>query len=186
MKSTSRSKSQDALSLLIDDHKKVQKLFKEFAKLAKKEDDEAKTELAREICTELTVHAQIEEEILYPAARQALDDQGLLDEAQVEHESAKDLIAQIESMQAGDELFDAKVTVLGEYVNHHIKEEQDELFAKLKKTELDLDAMGEELQQRKAELMDEAGMEEMSKTKSASQRGKAKSTRHAPASAQRH
>lgn len=157
MKSHSRSKSRDAISLLTDDHKKVQKLFKEFEKLSKKEDDEGKAELAREICVELTVHAQIEEEILYPAAREVLDEQDLLDEAQVEHASAKDLIAQIESMETDEELFDAKVTVLGEYVNHHIKEEQDEMFTRLKKSDLDLEQLGEELYQRKSELMDDAG-----------------------------
>lgn len=160
MTTQSRSKGTDAITLLMEDHKKVQKMFKEFEKLSKQEDEEGKDELARLICAELTVHTQIEEEIFYPAAREALDEQDLLDEAEVEHASAKDLIEQIESMRAGEELFDAKVTVLGEYVNHHIKEEQDEMFPKIKKSELDLEALGEEMSQRKTELMAEMGMEE--------------------------
>jgi hemerythrin-like domain-containing protein len=101
------------------------------------------------------VHAQIEEEIFYPAAREALKEQDLIDEATVEHASAKDLIAQIEQAQAGDELFDAKVIVLGEYIKHHVKEEHNEMFPKLKKTKLDLKALGEQLAERKEALMAE-------------------------------
>lgn len=160
MGTQSRSKGSDAISLLTDDHKKVQKMFKDYEKLSKQEDAEGKDELARMICAELTIHTQIEEEMFYPAAREVLDEHDLLDEAEVEHASAKDLIEQIESMQAGEELFDAKVTVLGEYVNHHIKEEQDQMFPKIKKSELDLEALGEEISQRKQELMAEMGMDE--------------------------
>jgi hemerythrin superfamily protein len=163
MKSQSRTKSQDAISLLTEDHKRVQKLFKEFEKLTKQDTDDGKDDLAQMICAELTVHAQIEEEILYPAASEVLEESDLIDEAEVEHASAKDLIEQIESMQAGDELFDARVTVLGEYVNHHIKEEQDEMFPKLKKSDLDLEILGEQLQERKSELMADMGMGELLK-----------------------
>ncbi|MHB8471442.1 MAG: hemerythrin domain-containing protein [Gammaproteobacteria bacterium] len=155
MKSQSASKAPDAITLLTEDHKKVLKLFKDFEKLGKQDDSEGKEELVRQICTELTVHAQIEEEIFYPAVRDAISDDDLLDEAEVEHASAKDLIAQLESMQPGDELYDAKVTVLGEYINHHVKEEQGEMFPKVKKADLDLAALGEAMQQRKEELLGE-------------------------------
>ena len=147
-----RPRSQDAIQLLRAEHRKVQDLFDQFEKAR---GDDRKAELAQEICTELKVHAQIEEEIFYPAAREALKEQDLIDEATVEHASAKDLIAQIEQSQAGDELFDAKVTVLGEYIRHHVKEEQNELFPKLKKTKLDLKALGQQLAERKETLMAE-------------------------------
>jgi hemerythrin superfamily protein len=147
-----RARPQDAIQLLRADHRKVQDLFDQFEK---SRNDGKKAELAETICAELKVHAQIEEEIFYPAAREALKEQDLIDEATVEHASAKDLIAQIEQSQAGDELFDAKVTVLGEYIRHHVKEEQNELFPKLKKTKLDLKALGQQLAERKETLMAE-------------------------------
>lgn len=143
----------DAIELLTEDHAAVKKLFRRFAKLHKDEAsaDERKT-LASEICTMLTVHAQIEEEIFYPAAREALDDADLVDEATVEHASAKALIEQIESMGADEELFDAKVMVLGEYIDHHVKEEQDELFPKIRRR-IDIREVGEQLAARKDTLM---------------------------------
>lgn len=143
---------QDALQILRADHRRVQGLFDQFEKAR---DDERKIALAQEICTELKVHAQIEEEIFYPAARDALKERDLIDEATVEHASAKELIAQIEGMQPGDELFDAKVTVLGEYVKHHVKEEHNELFPKVKKSKIDLRGIGRELAERKEALMAE-------------------------------
>ncbi len=149
-----RSAPQDAIQLLRADHKKVQGLFDQFEKAR---GDARKAELAREICAELKVHAQIEEEIFYPAAREALkeQDQDLIDEAAVEHASAKELIAQIEQAAPGDELFDAKVTVLGEYIKHHVKEEQNEMFPKVKQSKLDLKALGQEMAERKEALMAE-------------------------------
>ena len=177
MTTKSQAKTQDAITLLTDDHKKVQKMFKDYEKLVKQDNDEGKDELAQKICAELTIHAQIEEELVYSAAREVLDETDILDEAEVEHDSAKELISQIEAMQAGDELFDAKVTVLGEYVNHHIKEEQGELFPKLKKSDLDLEVLGDELEQRKTELIAEMGMEGLLKTGSARQ-AKGKSSSH--------
>jgi hemerythrin-like domain-containing protein len=155
-----RSRRQDAIALLKADHKTVAGLFKEYEKA---EDDRArKIELATEICTELTIHAAIEEEIFYPQARQALGDDddgiGLLDEAEVEHGSLKVLIAQIEEALDGagpDAKTDAKVTVLKEYVEHHVKEEEKQLFPKLRKTEMDLAEVGEELRARKEELTTE-------------------------------
>ena len=147
-----RPRAQDAIQLLRADHRKVQDLFDQFEKA---HGDDRKSELAQEICTELKVHAQIEEEIFYPAAREALKEQDLIDEAAVEHASAKDLIRQIEQSQTVDELYDAKVTVLGEYIKHHVKEEQNEIFPKLKKTKLDLNALGQQLAERKETLIAE-------------------------------
>jgi hemerythrin superfamily protein len=110
--------------------------------------------LASQICVALTLHAQVEEEILYPAARTALaHDEDLVDEAYVEHASAKSLVAQIKTMTNDQPLFDAKVHVLGEYIDHHVREEEGELFPKLRKASLDLQAMGARLVERKKQLM---------------------------------
>ncbi len=149
-KSTASRRAPNAIALLKSDHAAVQELFDKYEKTRS---SDRKAALAEEICNELTVHAQIEEEIFYPAAREALRDQDLLDEAQVEHASAKDLIAQIQAGRPGDELFDAKVKVLGEYIKHHVKEEQNELFPKVRKTKLDLQDLGEKLQARKEALV---------------------------------
>jgi hypothetical protein len=156
-----QQKGQDAIALLIEDHKRVQQLFKQFEKLKDSEEtsDEDKAAIVAMACADLTIHAQIEEEIFYPAAREAIDEHDLLDEAEVEHASAKDLIAQLAEMQPGDDLYEAKFIVLGEYVNHHVKEEQDEMFPKVKKAGLDLNALGEELLQRRQELMAEMGLQ---------------------------
>ncbi|MDB5889202.1 MAG: hypothetical protein JWP47_33 [Polaromonas sp.] len=146
----------DAVDLLDADHKAVKKMFKDFEELTQSRSKSAaskKRELADQICSELTVHATIEEEIFYPAARGAIKDNPLINEATVEHASAKDLIAQIKAMDVGDEMFDAKVTVLGEYIDHHVKEERTEMFPKVRKTKLDLVAMREQLETRKQELM---------------------------------
>jgi len=160
-KRTTTDSAQDALALLTDDHKTVQKLFKDYEKLTQNDgEEEEKAALAQQICTELTVHAQIEEEIFYPAVRDAIEETELLNEAEVEHAGAKDLIAQIGAMAPGEELYDAKVTVLGEYVNHHIKEEQDEMFPKVRKAKLDTAALGAELLERKQELQAELGIGE--------------------------
>jgi hemerythrin superfamily protein len=140
----------DALALLRADHQTVQEMFDKFEKTR---GEDRKSALAEQICNELTIHAQIEEEIFYPAARDAIRDEDLIHEATVEHQSAKDLIAQIESSSSSDELFDARVKVLGEYVKHHVREEQNELFPQVRKTKLDLKALGERLMARKEQLM---------------------------------
>jgi hypothetical protein len=148
------AKPADAIKLLKDDHKEVKAYFKQYESL---EDEAEKQALAEKICLALTVHAQIEEEIYYPAAREAIDDDDLLDEAEVEHASAKQLIAEIQAMKAGDRLFDAKVTVLGEYIDHHVEEEESEMFPESRDSDLDLKALGVQLAARKAELMSQAG-----------------------------
>jgi hemerythrin superfamily protein len=148
-KTTARGK--DAIALLKADHALVQGLFDRFEKAR---GDDRKRALAEKICQELRVHTQIEEEIFYPAAREVLRDEDLMDEAEVEHAGAKDLIGQIESSSPGAELYDAKVTVLGEYIKHHVKEEHEEMFPKLRKTKLDMQALGERLQARKTQLQE--------------------------------
>jgi hemerythrin superfamily protein len=147
--------NEDAITLLTSDHAKVKKLFKEFEDL--KDDDGSdkdKSALVTQICNELKVHAEIEEEIFYPAVRKAIDDGDLMDEALVEHAGAKELIAQLEGMSPDDELYDAKVTVLGEQIQHHVKEEEGDMFPKARKAKVDGEALGLQMAQRKAELME--------------------------------
>ena len=155
---TARAAMSDATLLLSRDHAEVKKLFKQYDKLAEAEaDGDERQALARQICSMLTVHATVEEEIFYPAAREAEVDSDLLDEAEVEHASAKDLIAQIEAMGPDDELYDAKVKVLGEYIDHHVQEEEGEMFPKCRKADMDLAELAQQLSERKAELMEEVG-----------------------------
>ena len=139
-----------ALDFLEQEHRDVERTFDEFDEA---KDEKKKEELAQKICMALTVHSQIEEEIFYPEARKATGDNDLIDEAIVEHASAKKLIEEIEEMTAEDELFEAKVRVLQEQVKHHIVEEEEELFPELDRGDMDLDAVGERLAQRKAELL---------------------------------
>ena len=152
-RTTTLRKKLDAITLLTEDHTKVKKMFKEYEKLCKKDDAEGKETLATQICQALAVHAQLEEEIFYPVVREAIDDDDLMNEAVVEHTSAKDLIAQIQSMQVSDPMYDATVTVLGEYINHHVQEEQDEIFPKARKAKVDLEEIGIEMAERKKVLM---------------------------------
>ncbi|WP_332815674.1 hemerythrin domain-containing protein [Ramlibacter sp.] len=149
----------DACDLLDADHRAVKKMFKEYEELTGSRGRGAaqkKLELARHICMEVTVHAQIEEEIFYPAVRAAVKETDMLDEAEVEHQSAKDLIEQIQQMMDADDKFDATVKVLGEYIDHHVKEERNQIFPKARSArKLDLVAMRDELEARKEELMSE-------------------------------
>lgn len=160
-KSTTSAKhtSSDAIELLMDDHKKVKKMFKDFEKLVSSENPNKRDKalLAKSICSELKVHTTIEEEIFYPAAREAIDATDIMDEADVEHNSAKLLISQIESCEPSDDHYDAMVTVLGEYVNHHVEEEEKEMFPLIKKSKLDTVALGERMQQRKQQLTRQVG-----------------------------
>jgi len=148
-----RQGAQDAIALLTEDHREVKKMFKDFEKLKKREGSgEAKAALVGRICMELSVHTRVEEEILYPAVRAAIDNDDLMDEADVEHAGAKDLIAQLITMKPGDDHYDAKVTVLGEYIDHHVKEEHEELFPQARKAKVDTLALGKQIVLRKKEL----------------------------------
>jgi hemerythrin superfamily protein len=149
-KSTSTKKT--ALTLLKADHAEVKELFKEFKKLTKAEDTEGQEEIVRAACKALTIHAQIEEEIFYPALRNAGVSEDSLDEADVEHSHIKELVEQLENASSEDELFEARVTVLSEYVEHHVQEEESTLFSEARKSDVDLVSLGEELEAKKAEL----------------------------------
>ena len=147
----SAPKAKEATSLLRADHKLVSDLFAEYEK---SRSNVRKKQIVSTICKELTVHAQIEEEIFYPAVKAALKDKELIPEATVEHATLKDLIAQVKDVEPDGEIFDAKIKVLSEYVKHHVKEEQNEIFPKAKESSLDLVEMGAQLAERKAELLE--------------------------------
>ncbi len=146
------SKSQDAIALLKEDHRTVEKLFKDFESA---KGDGRKEKLARQICLELSIHTKIEEEIFYPACDGKIEED-LLKEAFVEHDSAKLLVAEIEAGNGQtDDFFDAKVQVLSEQIDHHVEEEEKKLFPEVRKADIDLKALGEQLAERKQELMRE-------------------------------
>lgn len=157
--SATLKKEKDACDLLDADHKAVKAMFTEYKTLTESRAKSAqarKAELAQQICQALKVHAAIEEEVFYPAVRAKIKDADMMDEAEIEHASAKDLIAQIEGQDPSDDKFDARVTVLGEYIDHHVKEERNEMFPKARAARgLDLVALREQLEARKAELMGE-------------------------------
>jgi hypothetical protein len=147
---SSSSKAQDATALLKTDHEQVSNLFIEYQQTDSKT---KKKQLAEQICNELTVHAQIEEEIFYPAVKQALKDKELIPEARVEHATLRALISEVRGEEPGGEMFDAKIKVMQEYVQHHVKEEQNEMFPKAKATDLDMMELGSKMSQRKQELL---------------------------------
>jgi hypothetical protein len=146
----------DAVTLLKNDHREVEQWFGQFEKTRS---SERKATLAQKICLALTVHAQIEEEIFYPAFIEATEEEDLHHEAIIEHDGAKKLIAEIQGSRPEDEYYEARVTVLSEMIKHHVKEEEqrDGMFAKAKKSEMDLEELGARLAARKRELMSEAG-----------------------------
>jgi hemerythrin superfamily protein len=148
-KATHASTTPEATAMLRADHKRVSVLFEEYekARAATKKKD-----LVAQICSELTIHAQLEEEIFYPAVKQALKDHELVPEATVEHATLKALIAQVKDVEPDGEMFDAKIKVLSEYVKHHVKEEQNEMFPKAKATKVDMMELGARMAARKAEL----------------------------------
>ena len=150
-KAAATEKPIDALKLLKEDHRHVEALFEQCESARK---PERKQQIVQTLCAELTVHAELEETYFYPAVREALakKDDHLLDEAEVEHAGVKALVAQLEAESPAAELFDAKVTVLKEYVQHHVKEEEKEMFPRIRKSALDTNALGQILQQRKQEL----------------------------------
>jgi len=153
----SRQKKMDAIALLKEDHRKVEDLFEQFEKAR---DKDRKEKLARQICMELTIHTMIEEEIFYPACAGQVKDEDLVEEAYVEHDGAKVLIAELINSDPDNEFFAAKVMVLSEMIKHHVKEEEkrsEGLFAEAKDAGLDMEGLGERMMQRKQELMDEFG-----------------------------
>lgn len=141
--------SKDAIALLKADHREVEKLFKEFESA---KDDSRKEKLAGQICNELRVHTRIEEEIFYPESREFLKDEEIVNEAIVEHQSAKELIEQIEGLSPSDEMYEAKMTVLQEMIEHHVEEEEKEFFPQVQKSDMDTKEVGERLESRKKEL----------------------------------
>ena len=148
------AKAKDAVALLKEDHREVEELFAQFEKAS---GEGRKQKLATEICTELSIHAQIEEEIFYPACEGKVEED-LLKEAFVEHDGAKVLIAEIMAGEPSDEFYDSKVKVLQEQIEHHVEEEEkrmEGLFSQARKAGLDMDALGAELAARKQELLDE-------------------------------
>ena len=145
--------AKDAIALLKADHEAVNQLFAEFENSRSVSTKKAQV---AEICTALSVHAQIEEEIFYPAVKTALKDKRLVPEAVVEHAGVKDLIAQLQGVEPDGEMYDAKVKVLSEYVKHHVKEEQSEMFPQAKAASLDLAELGARMAARKAALLAES------------------------------
>lgn len=145
------SRPDDAVSALMADHRTVLELFKQYEKA--KENNAEKQKIFQQINMELKVHTQIEEEIFYPASRQFVSDEETVNEAVVEHASAKNLMAQLEGMRPDDSYYDAKVKVLEEMIAHHLEEEETEFFPECRKSEMDLKTVGEQLKARKAELV---------------------------------
>ena len=150
MATAKKAAPKDAIAMLKADHKKVSDLFAEFEKARAAS---TKKKLVSAICTELSVHAQVEEEMFYPAVKAALKDKVLIPEAVVEQATMKELISQIKGVEPSGEMYDAKVKVLAEYVKHHVKEEHKEMFPKAAKTRLDMMALGAQMAARKSELL---------------------------------
>ena len=144
---------QDAIALLEADHDKVLALFEHFEDIKDGNANKEKQTIVADACRELTIHMTLEEEVFYLAVRGPLDDEDLMNEAQVEHDGAKSLIQDLEGMDAGDEMFNARFIVLSEYIKHHVKEERQEMFPKVRATDVDLKALGAKMLARKAQLM---------------------------------
>ena len=153
-KKTAGSRTLDATSLLRADHREARDLFKQYEATRS---TARKRKLVEQFCAQLSVHAQVEEEIFYPALKQALKDKEMIPEAIVEHATVKSLIAQIEGIEPDGEMYDAKVKVLSEYVKHHVKEEEGEMFKRARATNLDMVALGEQMAARKQELLGAKG-----------------------------
>ena len=147
--------ARDALDLLKADHAEVKKMFRQFEKFKKQDDQKGMQQVAQAACAALSVHAQIEEEIFYPALREAGDADDALDEADVEHSHVKELVRQLEGADPGDDHFAARFKVLSEYVQHHVEEEESTIFSRARKADFDLVALGQQLESRKAELSGE-------------------------------
>lgn len=145
--------TQDAIAMLTAEHREVSDMFEQFENLSDRA-KATKSKLTEKICNALIAHTTIEEEIFYPAVREAVKEgEDMVDEAVVEHASAKDLIKQLQEMNPDDDLYDAKVKVLGEQIEHHVKEEEEEMFEQARKSGLDLIELGQEMAQRKQEIL---------------------------------
>jgi hemerythrin superfamily protein len=147
-----RRKAKTALDVLKADHDEARKLFKQFERLKRSDDSAGMRQVAQAACRALSIHAQIEEEIFYPALREGADADDALDEADVEHSHIKELVGQLEGSQPGDDHFAARFTVLAEYVQHHVEEEEGTIFSRARKAGCDLVVLGEQLVARKEEL----------------------------------
>ena len=146
-----KAKKLNAIQLLEEDHKYVQKAFKTFEDMDH-EDHEAVKNLVTQVCEALEVHTKVEEELFYPPVRKAINDEDLMNEAEVEHDSAKTLIRQLKRMKPDDPKYAATFTVLGEYVKHHVKEEENEMFPKARRKKMNLQRLGDRLLARKIQL----------------------------------
>jgi hemerythrin-like domain-containing protein len=144
-----KSKQPDAIELLKQDHHYVKQALRRFARMDH-DDHEALQGLVEQVCDALKMHTRVEEEIFYPALRKALDDGELIEEAEVEHDSAKALIRRLEKMRPGDPKYAATFKVLGEYVKHHVKEEESEIFPKARRGKMNIQALGKRIMERKA------------------------------------
>jgi hemerythrin superfamily protein len=151
-KKSSATGQKDAIQLLKADHREVERLFKQFEDAS---GDDGRMQLSERICMELMIHTEIEEEIFYPSCREFLKDDEIINESLVEHHAAKDLIQEIRGMDASDEMFDARMTVLKEQIEHHVEEEEKELFPQVQKTDMDLKDVGQQLMMRKTELQEQ-------------------------------
>jgi hemerythrin-like domain-containing protein len=153
----------EVLNMLKQDHKKVKKAFQDFERLDKRKQGDECQALAMQTCADLTVHTTLEEEIFYPAIRAAMREQGLIDEAEVEHASAKTLIADLQQLPPEDRAYAATFKVLGEYVQHHIKEEESEIFPQLTRAKLDWDDLRQQMMARRESLEAELQQDEQSR-----------------------
>ncbi|AKJ30535.1 hemerythrin domain-containing protein [Caldimonas brevitalea] len=142
----------DVFDLLKDDHKRIKKAFRDYAKLDPDTDHEARRQYVEQVCAHLERHATLEETLFYPAARTALDDQGLVEEAEVEHDAAKALILQVRATPPDHPRFAALFTVLGEYVKHHVKEEENDLFKQISRADIQWGELLADMKARRAEL----------------------------------
>ena len=177
---TRTSSKSEILDMLKEDHKKAKKAFAEFERLDKNDEEDAERgqELIGQTCKELEVHATLEEELFYPALREALKEPELLDEAEVEHMTAKTLIQQLQEGGLEEDKQAAVFTVLGEYIKHHVREEENEMFEQLNRTKIDWDQLLQDMQQRRAELMQEHGLaDEAAVEEEAAAEGSARSGR---------
>jgi hypothetical protein len=158
-RSNSRAKS-EVIEMLKEDHRRVKRAFRDAEALAEKEEFEQLQQLVQQTCAELKVHASLEEELFYPAVRESIKQPELVDEAEIEHMSAKELIAQIEAMQPEESRYAAAFKVLGEYVKHHIREEENEMFVQLERSRVDWESLLQEIQAKRPVLMEEHDISE--------------------------